>query len=105
MPSISIPTHSPQMSGHDLKYPLSASDWKKLLAIKNPMPEWVDIQAFLATDEATPVKAVPVARLAWWAQRVTRFSFLVEPSALEWLERTGQGADPALATAPPHAEN
>jgi hypothetical protein len=73
----------------------TAADWQSLPAPDSAPPEWAAIQAFLASKAAILLKTVHASRLAWWAQRVTCFSFQIEPGALEWLERVAQHEVPA----------
>jgi len=97
---LAIATNAPDVSRHFfeslhdamLQLPrgsmLAKSDWEKLLTHKNVgnHPNWHQIKMFLGRDIAEPIRSATIERLAWWASRISRFSFYSEPSFLRWTD-------------------
>jgi hypothetical protein len=58
-------------------------------------PDWLCVKSWLRipadnesveAENVEPPLTVTIDRVAWWARRVVRYSFLMEPSALDWLD-------------------
>jgi nucleoside phosphorylase len=73
-----------QNPGHNF----SSQVWDKLLSEGNnkSIPDWIYIKTFLHSAAAAPIRVMNTKRLAWWASRVARFSFHVQPNVFEMLE-------------------
>ena len=67
---------------------LTKDAWEKLLTPKHTgkQAQWAQIKTFLSQDAAKPIREATARRLAWWARRVSRFSFYGDASILDWTQ-------------------
>lgn len=97
---LAIVTHTPEFSQEYLSLlykfsqempkvnKLKIAEWKILFGARentNLTMEQNQLVRWIQTIDAKPIRDVNLKRLIWWARRVSRFSFLSEPTVAEWL--------------------